>query len=40
MCSTFERFLGACGYMPPTTRFAFVSMAVAFVLGSAFMLRN
>jgi hypothetical protein len=40
MCSIVDRFLGTCGYMPPTTRFAIMSVLAAFLLATALRLRN
>lgn len=40
MCSVIDRFFGACGYMPPTTRFFVLSAMVALLLGAALRIRN
>jgi hypothetical protein len=40
MCSTLERFLGQCGYMQPTTKFAIVSMIAAAFLAMALAARS
>ncbi len=33
MCSTLDRFFGYCGYMPPTTKLALLSVVVAAFLA-------
>jgi hypothetical protein len=33
MCSAIDRFLGSCGYMPPTTKFAVISALIAACLA-------
>jgi hypothetical protein len=35
MCSTLDRFLGYCGYMPPQTKLALVSALVAVFIAMA-----
>lgn len=40
MCSIVDRFLGACGYMPPTTRFAIMAVLAALLLGTVLRLRS
>ncbi|HUN47467.1 MAG TPA: hypothetical protein VMU85_13145 [Stellaceae bacterium] len=40
MCSTIDRFLGYCGYMPPATKFAVVSVIVAACLAVALTARS
>ena len=40
MCSTLDRFLGYCGYMPPTTKLALVSVVVAAFLAMAMATRS
>jgi hypothetical protein len=40
MCSTFDRFLGYCGYMPPTTKLALVSVVVAAFIAMALTARS
>ena len=40
MCSTIDRFLGYCGYMPPTTKLALFSVVIAAFLAMALAARN
>ncbi len=35
MCSTLDRFLGYCGYMPPETKLALISVVVAAFIAMA-----
>ncbi len=40
MCSTIDRFLGYCGYMTPTTKFALLSVVVAAFLAVTLAARS
>ncbi|HLJ20349.1 MAG TPA: hypothetical protein VKU84_09135 [Stellaceae bacterium] len=40
MCSTLDRFLGYCGYMPPGTKLALVSVVVAAFIAMALTARS
>jgi hypothetical protein len=35
MCYTLDRFLGYCGYMPPSTKMALLSVVVAAFIAMA-----
>jgi hypothetical protein len=40
MCSTLDRFLGFCGYMPASTKLALVSVVVAAFIAMALTARS
>ena len=40
MCSTLDRFLGYCGYMPPSTKLALVSVVIAAFIAMAWTARS
>ena len=40
MCYTLDRFLGYCGYMPPTTKLALLSVVVAAFLAMTLAARS
>ncbi len=40
MCSTLDRFLGVCGYMPLSTKLALVSVLVAAFIAMALTVKN
>jgi hypothetical protein len=40
MCSTIDRFLGYCGYMPPSTKLSLLSVVVAAFLAMALAARS
>ncbi len=40
MCSTIDRFLGYCGYMPPSSRFAIYAVVIAALLAISLRVRG
>lgn len=40
MCSTIDRFIGYCGYTPPTTKLALLSLVVAALLAISLTARS
>jgi hypothetical protein len=40
MCSTIDRVLGYCGYMPPSTKLSLLAVAVAAFLAMALAARS
>jgi hypothetical protein len=40
MCSAIDRFLGYCGYMPPSTRFAVYAVIIAALLAISMRARG
>jgi|GEM_PF-2613278 hypothetical protein len=40
MCSTIDRFLGYCGYMPTTTKLTVLSVVIAAFLAMALTARS
>lgn len=40
MCSTLDRFLGYCGYMPPQTKLALLSIVVAAFIAMALTVKS